>query len=337
MRARDLFLVIVLMIPSLLLGPPPSNADREVEAIEEKNFKMDPGGTVKVTANGGYVRITAWDRSEVSIKMAKYARGRSKREAQRRLEEIVVVIEQRGDRLTIRERKPESRSFSIFDLFDPDTWAQLGGRIAWVDFDLTVPRETNCIIITDEGDVTVSHIEGEINIDTDEGETELRRICSDRLSVMTDEGEILLEHIRGQGSSSSSRVKIDTDEGDAELVDVKVDRVEIESDEGDAVADMLRCQRLDFYSDEGTIEADLDILPGGDYRCRTDEGEIVLFLSDEASFTITARSQEGEIRSDFSLEVKGAGEGERADGAVGRGGADLYLFTEEGDIRLRKR
>ena len=130
---------------------------------------------------------------------------------------------------------------------------------------------------------------------------------------------------------------IDTDEGEIELIDIQTGRLKIETDEGDVVANMLRCERLDFYSDEGDIEAEMEILQGGDYRCRTDEGEVVLFLPRDAAFDITARSQEGEVRSDFPLDVKEVGDGERADDTVNGGGSDLYLFTEEGDIRLRFR
>ena len=337
MLKRSVFPVIVLTGFLLCIHIPLSSADRDVEEIEEQDFKMEPGGTVKIAVDEGYVRITTWDRSEVSVKMMKHARGKNKREAQRRLEEIDINIEHRRDRLTIRERDLEDRSYSIFDLLDPDTWNEMSGRITWVDFELRVPAKTNLIINTDEGDIIVSHAEGDVDVDTDEGEVELRHIRSDRLSVITDEGDILLERIEPQDSYSSSRIEIDTDEGQTELVDVETGRLKIESDEGDVVTDMLRCERLDFYSDEGTIDAELDVQSGGDYRCRTDEGEIILSLSADASFDLTARTQEGEIRSDFSLEVREVGDGERVDDTVRGGGADMYLFTEEGDIRLRKK
>jgi len=337
MRAGYASFVVFLTVPLMLIQPPCCSADREVKEVEKKSFRLEPGGTVKIAADEGYVRLTTWERPEVSVTMTKYGRGRSKREAQRRLDEIDVRLEQRGNRLTIRERGPGDRSFSLFDLFDPDTWSELSGRSAWVDFDLSVPEETDCIIFTDEGDVSVSQIEGEMDVKTDEGEIELRRIRSERLSVTTDEGNILLEHIEPQEPFPSGRLVIDTDEGDVELFDVEVERVEIETDEGDVVADMLRCRRLDFYSDEGTIEADMDILSGGDYRCRTDEGEVILVLPRDASFAVTARSQEGEVRSDFPLEVREVGDGHRVDETVGGGDADLYIYVDEGDIRLREK
>ena len=337
MFLRSAVLVIFLLSCLFAIQLPSSFAEREVEEVEEKEFKLGSGGTVKITANEGYVRVTTWARAEVSLKMTKHARGKNKREARNRLKEIDISVEHRGDRLTISEKDFGDQSYSIFDLLDPDTWNELRGRITWVDFDVTVPQRTDLIIDTDEGDISVSEVEGDVEVDTDEGEVELRHIRSDRLSVVTDEGDFFLEDIEPQGSASSGRMEIDTDEGDAEMVDIETGRLKIESDEGDIVADGLRCQRLDFYSDEGNIDAELDILRGGDYRCRTDEGEVVLYLPPDAAFDITARTQEGEIRSDFPLEVREVGDGERADDTVNEGGADVYLFTAEGDIRLRKR
>jgi hypothetical protein len=337
MGTRYIFFLTVSIPLLFLFLSPYSYADHEVKEMEEKAFKMEPGGTINITADEGFVRISSWDRSEVEIQMTKYARGKNRREAGRLLEEIEVDMEQTGSGLIIRELESDDESYSLLDLLDPDTWNRMGGRSTWVNFDVTVPRVINLDITTDEGDITISYIDGEIEIDTDEGNIELHEIRSPEISVITDEGNILLEHIRAPLSASSSRLLVDTDEGDMELMDVEIERLKIESDEGDVTADMLRCERLDFYSDEGSIEADLAILPGGDYRCRTDEGDILLFLPRDASFSITARSQEGEIRSDFPVQVKEIGDGERIDDAVGDGGADVYLFVDEGRIQLREK
>ena len=337
MNMRYIFFIAVLMLPPFLLLSSSSYADREVKETEEQTFEMEPGGVIKISVDEGFVNIRSWDRSEVEIRMTKYARGKNKREAQRLLKDIEVEIEQTGNRLIIREREFEDESYSLFDLFDPDTWNRMCGRSTWVDFDVSVPREIDLDVISDEGDVAISNVEGEIEVDSDEGDIEMEGIRSDRVTLLADEGDMLLEHIRARSSSSSSRLVIDTDEGDMELVDVEMDRVEIESDEGDVMAEMLRCEHLDFYSDEGNIDADLIMLPDGDYRCQTDEGDIVLFLPDDASFSITARSDEGEIRSDFPLRVREVADGERVDDVVGEGGAHVYLFVDEGIIRLREK
>jgi hypothetical protein len=337
MRSHIHFFVLVSLSFLFVVHVPSCCGDREVEQIEKKSFDLKPGGTVKITADEGSVRVDTWERSEVALTMTKHARGKGKREAQNRLEEIEVSIDLNRDRLTVRELDRHDRSYSIFDLLDPDTWNELGGRNLWVDFDLTVPRETNLIIDTDEGDIFVNGVEGDVDVHSDEGMTELRHIRTDRLTVVTDEGDISLERIEFRNSLTSGRIDIDSDEGDIGLADVETGRIKIETDEGDVIADRFRCERLDCYSDEGGIDAQLEILQGGDYRCRTDEGEIVLILPYDAAFDITARTEEGEIRSDFRLDVKEMEEGERVDDTVNGGGSDLYLFTDEGDIRLRQK
>lgn len=337
MRAQYVSFIPIFMLPFFLILSPSSYADREMKEAETQTFQMGPGGMLKITADEGSVRISSWDRSEVEIHMTKYARGKDKREAQRLLEEIEVAVEQSGNRLIIREREFEQNSYSILDLFDPDTWDRMSGHSTWIDFDIKVPRKIDLDIRTDEGDVTISDIEGEIEVETDESDVELYQISSNRVSVTSDEGDMFLENLRALTSSSSSRLVIDTDESDMELVNVDMERVEIDTDEGDVMAERLRCKNLDFYSDEGSIEAGLDILPDGDYRCQTDEGRIVLLLPGDASFSITARSQEGEIRSDFPIRIKEHDDGERVDDTVGDGDATIYLFVDEGMIRLREK
>ncbi len=336
MRIHTSFLF--LCAASLLLLPlAPLRAEREVEEVEEKEFQLARMGTVKISAADGYIHITTWEKDIALVKMTRHARGDSKGEARDRLEEIDILVEQHGDRLSIRERQQDGRSYSLFDLLDPDTWDEFGGRIAWVDFDLTIPRKANLFISTDEGDIAVSDLWGDMDLKTDEGNVELRQIRSDGLFVMTDEGDIILEDIRPEETFDSSRLEIDSDEGEVELYGIEMGRVNIETDEGDVIVKKIRCSHLDYRSDEGNIDFSSDIQPHGDYRCRTGEGEILLFLPGDSSFHITASSQEGRIRSDFPVNVKDMAEGERADDTIGTGGADFYLFAEEGDIQLRKR
>jgi hypothetical protein len=337
MKIRILLILVISFTVFLVAHVPCSRGDREVEQVEEKSFDFEAGGTVKITANEGDVRVTTWDRSEVTVTMTKHARGKNKHEAQERLEEIDVRMDFDRDRLVIQEREQGDRSYSIFDLLDPDTWNDFSGRIVWVDFDLTVPWKTHLIVETDEGDISVDGLEGTINVLSDEGEMELRHIRSDHLVVVTDEGGILLEGVEPQSAFSSGRIDLDSDEGDVEIVDVQTGRLKIETDEADVMAEMLRCERLDFYSDEGTIDAELDMVGGGDYRCRTDEGEIILTLPRDTAFDVTARTDEGLIRSDFRLDIQDLDEGQRAEDTVNDGGADLYLFTGAGDIYLRER
>lgn len=330
--------LLSLCAACLLLIPwAPVHAEREVEELEQKEYQLDRGGTVRISIDDGYVHITTWDRDKALVKMTKHARGDSRGEARNRLAEIDVIVEQHGDRLTIREKHEPSRDYSFFDLLDPDRWDEFGGRVSWVDFDLTIPRKTDLDISTDKGDVAVSDLLGNVDIKTDEGDVELRQIRSDNLFVRTDEGDVILEEIGPGQKSDSSRLEIHTDEGEIELSGIEMGRLRIESDEGDAFIKKIRCNHLDYRSDEGNIELSFEIPPYGDYRCRTDEGEILLFLPGDSSFRITASSQEGRIRSDFPITVREMSEGERADDIVGQGGADLYLFSDEGDIQLRRK
>ena len=49
----------------------------DAKKVEEKTFKMKPGGSITLTGDEGNISITSWNRDEVYVKMTKRAYGRN--------------------------------------------------------------------------------------------------------------------------------------------------------------------------------------------------------------------------------------------------------------------
>ncbi|MGH7456658.1 MAG: hypothetical protein ACRENG_35240, partial [bacterium] len=96
---------------------------QELTKIEERTFDFNPGGSVQVTGDAGYIRVESWDKNEVFLRYTKRVWESRRRDAERRMEDLQVEINDQPGQLSIRQI-PEfkERNPNFFDLFDPDRW-----------------------------------------------------------------------------------------------------------------------------------------------------------------------------------------------------------------------
>lgn len=304
----------------------------EVRSEEEKTFPMKPGGSVTLIGDDGSIQVAAWDKQEVQLKITRRLWHPDKARAEEWLADLEVDISHSENRLRIKERDLEHHDdFRLSDLFNPDAWGGLGYE---VDYDLMVPTEIDLRIELDEGNVDVTGIRGRLRLTLDEGEVVLSDLESIETDIRGDEVEVEARRIRGD----STAMYIRYDEGRVRVQEARLQRLDIRSDEGDILLDDVTLSRCDLESDDGDIEARLEITVDGDGRIQTEDGDVLLTLSESASLTFTGETREGRIRSDFAASVeRGRYEGERIDLTLGDGQARFEVYTHEGDIMLRRR
>jgi len=305
----------------------------QVEKVEEKTFMLAFGGTIIVRGNEGSIIIKSWDREQVHLKMTKRAWGRNRREAERLLEEIEVRIQETRNRLNIKEmERYREDNFNFSDLFDGEFWREKGRRSGSVDFELTVPREVQLRLRTDEGDIELSGTKGELTIDVDEGEVNVEDVVSDNVQINVDEGDIYLFKVDDGGDGLW---KIDSDEGAIFIEDGRLKEIDASSDEGEIVLRAVHSYRFWLATDEGDIETDFYPEEGGSYRMETDEGDVDISIPENANLEVKLQTYEGRIDSDFDLPIRERGDGEVMVGVLGRREGTLRAFTDEGDIILK--
>jgi len=306
-----------------------------VKKEETKTFPMKAGGLIHLTANEGEIIIKSWDRDEVQLRMVKRAWGKSRREAEARLEEIEVAIRHGRERLMIREIVPEhQRNGNILRLFDRDFWEEEGWHSQVVDFELSVPRNINLRIKGDESNVEISDIEGKISIEVDEGDVVLSRVKSADMQIRLDEGDVALVHCE---APEQGIAKLDTDEGRITLEGGRFDEVDLASDEGSLIIDGAEIRRFWLSADEGDVEAIFIPRRDGAYRIEVDEGDIEIGLPASSELKVRLVAEEGRIESAWNLRIREMEDGESAEGSLNGGNNGLLkAVSEEGDIFIRK-
>jgi hypothetical protein len=80
---------------------------------------------------------------------------------------------------------------------------------------------------------------------------------------------------------------------------------------------------------------ELDMAGSYPVEVKNQKGDVEVSLPPNAAQTVDARTHNGDIVSDFPLEISGDDD-KRMTGAIGKGGPKLVLSTEHADLRLRK-
>ncbi len=326
MVKQKFFIIIILFLFSLC------QAD-EIKKIEERNFSLKPGSLISLTADEGDIIVSSWNKNEVYLKMTKRAWGRSRKETEYFLDNIIVKIQQTHGKLTIKEVKRDRRDFSFSDLFDGDFWER-GGYGTCVDFELKVPEDINLKIGCDEGDVDIDGIKGDLSIEIDEGDIDISKIVSKDIQIYVDEGNVYLSEI---DNSEKGFLNIKTDEGEIIIQGGNLGEVDIDSDEGDIVINTGYLSRSWIATDEGDIEVYFQPIQNADYRFETDEGDIEIAIPEDSNIDVRLQTSEGRIDTEFDLEVYDRDEGEAVDGVIGKNLSYLKAYTDEGYIALLKK
>jgi len=311
-----------------------ANTPEEITKTEERAFDFNSGGRIQVTGDAGFIRVESWDKNEVYLRYTKRVWESNRRSAEKRMEDLQVEINDQPGQLSIRQiPELEERDFNFFDLFDPDRWGH-SRHASRIEFELKVPRQCHLILESDEGDITVRQVEGEVKVDSDEGNIDLENLAGGEVSAETDEGEIDCRNLQ----LDDYRLQLASDEGALKASEVAARSVWAETDEGDIVLLRLNASGGKLNSDEGDIELEATRFDEGAWNITTAEGDVELFIPTNADAEISLESNDGNIRSDFSLDrISDDDDGERLNGRLGEGRGRLEVYTDEGDISLRRR
>ena len=162
---------------------PPDKADGEDHESSGSTAKVkfsDPSkpGTLKLSLPWAEARVTATDANEVVV---------------------TSTLDQKGHRELDHEGFRRIDEDMTFELVEKNNVATIviGGESSWIpqgaEFDIQVPRNTNLILRTEAGgDISVTGIDGDIDIQSMNGEVNLSEISSSAV-VNTMNGEIHAE------------------------------------------------------------------------------------------------------------------------------------------------
>ncbi|NOY78604.1 MAG: DUF4097 domain-containing protein [Calditrichaeota bacterium] len=298
-----------------------------------RTFPFKNGGKLILKAGDGHVFVTGGKTQELSLKITKRVYAASQAKARTILNAITIDIRQQFDRIQIEENSP-NRNFSLFDIFSPDFWKNRSLRIE-VDYILTVPPKTRLNLKTDDGDITIRNVAGEIQAKTDDGTIKIRNCSSGTLSLSSDDGNMRISQIQS-GKKSLSRLFFESDDGQIVIKHSRFEKISGETDDGDVYIVNTAVHTLDISTNQGDVEAVVSSQKEPVWRIQTDEGDMLLVIPESLSAKLNMFTNEGTISSDFDFPIKKQDDGMACQTELNGGNGNISLHTQEGDIQIEK-
>ncbi|MDP6581230.1 MAG: DUF4097 family beta strand repeat-containing protein [Vicinamibacterales bacterium] len=258
------------------------------ETLSQRFVVSDVPDIVIRNSTDGRTTVRASEGDEVRVRTI--ADGRD-------AEDLEVLIDQEGNRITVEVRRPHRRWFS---------W----GRSPRMHIEIEAPRRSDVDARNDDGRLTVSGIEGRLVLSVDDGDL-LVSDTSGELRARGDDGDLDLRDVGGS-------VDVRTDDGDLELNGV-LSAVRASTDDGDL---NIRAEAGSSLQRAWTINAD--------------DGDIWLMVADDLAADLTLRTDDGGIDVEPPISVMGRSSRSHLSGQLNGGGAELRVTSDDGHISITR-
>jgi hypothetical protein len=185
-----------------------------------------------------------------------------------------------------------------------------------VEYEIEVPPDSNLTLHSDTGRIHAEKLHGDVTLAGNNGPIEVLDCADGHVHVRTLNGAVNLNNVHGH--------------------------VEVMSVGGDVVMHGVTGTLVAVNSNSGKIEYDGDFGEEGEYAFSSHTGNIDAVAPAYASIDVLARSTNGVVQSDFSLEPKHAPfvikSANSLSGTMGKAASSsVKLFSFSGRIRLKKR
>ena len=175
------------------------------------------------------------------------------------------------------------------------------------------------------GDVTISDINGAVNIDGDFfGTTHLEHIRQN-VRFHTSRTDFQLGRLDGEINISSDE-DLSADQAVGPVILTTRNRnITLERIAGD----------LSVTNKNGTVDL-TSAPPLGNVTVENRNGSVNLTLPEQSAFNVHAETSDGNLQNDFDLPVQDNDHHSVLQGTVGRSGANIHITTSQGDISLKR-
>ena len=185
-----------------------------------------------------------------------------------------------------------------------------------VDYELTVPPDTNLTLHSSSGTLHAERLQGDLTLEGAGANVDVRDISRAHVHVKTLNGKVTLTNIEGG-------------------------HVEITSVSGNIILNSVDGPLVEVNSSSGKILYDGDFGYGGEYSLMSHTGDIDATAPDDASIDVLARSIKGTVENDFPLRPKhtpfALKAGTAFAGTMGKAASSVKLLSFSGRIHLKKR
>ena len=287
---------------------PTPTSDREL--MIESTYPVDNGDNLVVSVDDADVVVETYNGSEAVVEI--YLEAGNMEEGKEYFENQNFEVSKEGVNVYVKTY-PKKRSYS---------WRTMGKLNITVQ--VLIPSEFNVNVKTDDGDVVLDDLEGEVLVTSSDGDIFTGACIGSRVNIRTSDGDIEM------GTIESDRVSVVTDDGDIAMDEVEAGDFSARSSDGD-----ISAKYLSGVSSITTDDGDISIgaLLGDDVSVRTSDGEIEV-NEVNANSSVFATS-DGNVRLD---DVIGALTARTSDGNLDVTlveATDVNLRAGEGNIYIR--
>jgi DUF4097 and DUF4098 domain-containing protein YvlB len=175
----------------------------------------------------------------------------------------------------------------------------------------------------DGGDLTISDIHGKVTLEGDyTGDTHVER-ADQTVHFHSSRTELDFARLPGDMSLNGDSLHATQVVGPVRVICSRSKDIEMSQVFGDT------------HIEDHDARVELDMAGSFPVEVKNNKGDVEVSLPPGASATVDARTHNGDIVSDFPLQISGD-EDKTMTGTIGKGGPRLALSTEHADIRLRK-
>lgn len=179
-----------------------------------KTVDFRSNGDIRVKTVNGKIDVTSWDKESVKIEAEIKVKARNRRDADKILDKVKIVIDKSSCQLTIEADYPKKRG-------DDSFWDALfnwNGKKPVVHFTIKVPRETNLDLRSTNGHVSAADVKGDNSLSTTNGGIEADGMAGS-LDIRTTNGSVVAvvsvfgdrDKIRLKTTNGSVKLRLPTD------------------------------------------------------------------------------------------------------------------------------
>jgi DUF4097 and DUF4098 domain-containing protein YvlB len=259
------------------------------ETRKEFHYTVGQGATISLVNENGTVTVRPSNAArQVSIT------------ATLKSDKVEVDSSQNGNRITTRThvlQKPTADQ-------------------ARVDYEVSLPQDSNISIDTGSGQVRVENLQGNVTVEADNANVDIVGV-------------------------SNGAVQVQTVNGKVNLTDLKQCRVQVSSTGGDVQLTSVFGPKVSVKTTSGNILFAGDFNGGGTYVLMNHSGDIEVRLPSNASIDLSARSVKGAVENDFPFQKNihpsfQLSEGRAFAGTSNSGASSVELRSFSGKIRVKK-
>jgi len=196
------------------------------------------------------------------------------------------------------------------------------------------------------GSITVEDVTESLAISNRYSNTTVKNVGGD-LTITTRNGSVNVSDVRGNAAIDNRYAPINVENVHGDLtITGRNNSIDVQHVDGDIRAD-TSYQNVNITdprgavtvtSRNGDIVLSYDRAPEKEISIDTRYGSVTLELPSTSAFLVNARTEYGDVESDFdSLKIDRSTREKTVNGEARQGGPRLTINTRNGDIRLRKR